>query len=514
MSFSLAPRTVVAWLVGLALFTSPAARAQPKGGGPNYLLHEFRHSNLVWAVTFSPDGKTIAGGAEDRVILTWDIATGKQLQKMNADGSVCLVWSPDGKLLASAPGGGARKHDPQLWDPATGKEVRRCVGHTEICYFIAFSPDSKLLASASVDRTVRLWDVATAKEVRSMRGHTNTVLRVAYSPDGKTIASVSDDQTVRLWDAATGKEKLVMTGHSGQVLAVNFSPDSRLVVSGGGDGTVRLWDVSSGREVRRFTSPTPQQVATVCFSRDGRNVAAGMANGTASLIEVATGRERWPFRANPSHVYSVTFSPDGKTLATGGGDCMVRLWDYTAPGRDTKPETGAFTDEALTRLWRDLGSDNAGTAYAAVGTLAGAGDGAGVRWIKDKLKPAAGPAKAAASAEKIPQLIADLDDDDFEVREKASAALRMLDRIPEAAMRKAVVGTKSAEVKQRLEKLLERLDSTTIPPEELLAIRAVEVLERVGSAEAKEVLRGLAKGHESARLTQEAKAALGRISPR
>jgi hypothetical protein len=514
MSFSLAPRTVVAWLFGLALFSAPAARAQPKAAGADYLLHEFKHSNLVWAVAFSPDGKTIAGGGEDRVILTWEIATGKQLHRMSAVGSVCLAWSPDGKWLASAPGGGALKNDPQLWDPATGKEVRRCVGHTNTCYFVAFSPDSKLLASASVDRTIRLWDVATAKEVRSMQGHTNNVLRVAYSPDGKTIASVSDDQTVRLWDAATGKEKFVMTGHGGQVLAVNFSPDSRLVASGGSDGTVRLWAVSSGREIRRFTNPTPLQIATVCFSRDGRNVAAGMANGTVALIEVATGRERWPFRANPSHIYNVTFSPDGKTLATGGGDGMVRLWDYTAPGRDSKPSSGEFTDEALTRLWRDLGGDNAGPAYAAIGTLAGAGDGVGVPWIKDKMKPAVGPAKAATSAEKIARLIADLDDDDFEVREKASAALRMLDRVPEAAMRKAVVGTKSAEVKQRLEKLLGRLDSTTIPPEELLAIRAVEVLERVGSAEAKEVLRGLAKGHESARLTQEAKAALGRISPR
>jgi tricorn protease-like protein len=514
MSPSLGPRTFVAGLIGLALLSAPAARAQPKGGGANFVLREFKHSNLVWAVAYSPDGKTIAGGGEDRVILTWETATGKPLQKMTADGSVCLAWSPDGKLLASAPGGGSPKHDPQLWDPATGKEVRRCTGHTAICYFVAFSPDGKLLASASVDKTVRLWDVATAKETRSLQGHTNNVLRVAYSPDGKTVASVSDDQTVRLWVAAAGKEKFVMNGHSGQVLAVNFSADSRLVASGGSDGTVRIWDVTSGREVRRFTKAPAQQVATVCFSPDGRSVAAGLADGTVALVEVATGRERWPFRANPKHIYSVTFSPDGKTLAAGGGDGMVRLWDYMAPGRDSKPASGAFTDEGLAALWRSLGGDDASTAYAAVGTLAESGDGVGVRWIKGKMKPAAGPAKAAATAEQIARLIADLDDDEFEVREKASAALRLLDRAPEAAMRKAAEGTKSAEVKRRLEKLLDRLDSTVLPPEELLAIRAVEVLERVGSAEAKEVLRGLAKGYESARLTREAQAALGRISPK
>jgi Tol biopolymer transport system component len=506
-------RRFVAWLIGAALLAAPAARAQPAGGKSDVPTRVFKHSNLVWSVVFSPDGKTIAAGGEDKVILLWDAATGKELQKITANGCVCLAWSPDGKLLASGPGGASKVHDPQLWDPATGKEVRRCTGHANICYNVAFSPDGKLLASASVDRTVRLWDVGTGKGVRVLTGHTSNVLRLAYAPDGKTVASVGDDQTVRLWDAATGKEKYVMSGHAGQVLAVAFSPDSRLVASGGGDGTVRLWDASSGRELRRFATTPPLQVASVCFSRDGRSVAAGLANGHAALIEVATGRERWSFSDGPSHVYSVTFAPDGKTLATGGGDHTVRLWNYTAPGRDRQPQSGTFTDEALGALWRNLGGDDAGAAYTAIGTLAGAADGAGVRWIKGKLKPAAGPAKAP-TPEQIARLIADLDDDEFEVREKASAALRALDRAAEAPMRKALAETKSAEVKQRLERLLERLERTTIPPEELLAIQAVEVLERVGSAEAKDVLRGLAKGDESARLTQEAKAALGRLSAR
>jgi Tol biopolymer transport system component len=513
MSPSARCRWFVAWLIGAALLPAPASLAQPAGGKAKFLTREFKHGNLVWSVVFSPDGKTIAAGGEDKVILLWDAATGKEIQKITANGCVCLAWSPDGKLLASGPGGASKVHDPQLWDPATGKEVRRCTGHDNICYFVAFSPDGKLLASASVDRTVRLWDVGTGKGARTLVGHTSNVLRVAYAPDGKTVASVGDDQTVRLWDAATGKEKYVMSGHAGQVLAVAFSPDSRLVASGGGDGTVRLWDLSSGREVRRFTTAPPLQVASLCFSRDGRCVAAGLANGHAALIEVATGRERWSFSAGPSHVYAVTFAPDGKTLATGGGDHVVRLWDYTAPGRDSQPQSGTFTDEALTALWRTLGGDDAGAAYTALGTLVGAGDAAGVRWIKGKLKSAAGPAKAA-TPEQIARMIADLDDDDYEVREKASAGLRTLDRTAEAPMRKALTETKSAEVRQRLERLLERLDRTTIPPEELLAIRAVEVLERVGSAEAKDVLRALTKGDESARLTQEAQAALGRMSPR
>jgi hypothetical protein len=505
----------------VAVLAVPCA-ADDANGRPNpkpanaakYLLREFRHSDHVWTVAYSPDGKVLAAGGEDRVIRTWDAATGKELLKISANGCVCVAFSPDGKVLASAPGGAAQVHEPQLWDPATGKELRRCKGHANICYFVAFSPDGKQLASASVDQTVRLWETASGKEARALRGHTSNVLRVAISPDGKSVASVSDDQTVRLWDAATGKERHVMSGHSGQVLAVNFSPDSSLMASGGGDGTLRLWDVRSGREVRQCLTNRTQMVSSVCFSRDGHSLAAALGSGRVALIEVATGRERWSFDDSTKHVYSVCFSPDGKTLASGGADGLVRQWDYLAPGRDDQPKAGELSEKELDALWRKLGGDDAAAAYSAIGTLAGARHGEGVHWIRRQLKPAPVVAKGAVSAERIAKLIADLDDDDFEVREKASAGLRILDKAAESAMRQALEKTKSAEVRNRLEKLLERLDNHSIPPEELLVIRAVEILERAGGGEAVDVLRGLAKGAESARLTREARAALARLSAR
>jgi hypothetical protein len=514
MSTASLPSALAALLTLAGLASAFGADQTGAAGGPKYALREFKHGGIVWAVAFSPDGQVIAGGGDDRVIQLWDGATGKSLRKITADGAVCLAFSPDGKLLASAPGGGAPRHDPQIWDAATGQEVRRCAGHSSVCYFVAFSPDGKLLASASVDQTVKLWDVATGKEVRTSRGHQNTVLRVAFAPDGKTLASVSDDHTVRLWDVATGRELKVLNGHSGQVLAVNLSPDGRLIASGGGDGTLRLWDVSSGKQVRQFTARPTQQVSSVAFSRDGRSVAAGLGNKSVALIEVLTGGERYTFDGHQGHVYSVAFSPDGKALASGGGDGSVRLWDYKAPGRDAAPDSGRLGEGELAPLWQSLMADDAGRAYRAIGTLAGTRGDEVVAWMKPRLKPAAAPAKAVADEKRIARLIADLDDDDFEVREKASESLRQLNELAGPAMRQALEKTSSAEVRRRLERLLERLDNAPVSAEELLAVRGVEVLERIGSPAATEMLQGLAKGHESARLTREAKAALERLSGR
>ena len=153
-----------------------------------------------------------------------------------------LAYSPDGTRLAVASSIGI-----WLYDTATGQEVALLTGHSSWVLSVAFSPDSRTLASGSSDETIRLWDAVTGAEQRTLTGHSDWVWSVAFSPDGRTIASGSRDGTIRLWDAGMGEEKRTLMGHSGGVLSVAFSPDGRTIASGSGDDTIRLWDAETGR---------------------------------------------------------------------------------------------------------------------------------------------------------------------------------------------------------------------------------------------------------------------------
>ncbi len=176
-----------------------------------------------------------------------------------------VSFSPDGKLLATASGDNTVK----LWDASTGKEIKTLTGHTNSVNGVSFSPDGKLLATASGDNTVKLWDASTGKEIKTLTGHTNWVNGVSFSPDGKLLATASGDNTVKLWDLSTGKVIKMLTEHTNSVNGVSFSPDGKLLATTSGDNTVKLWDASTGKEIKTLTGHT-NSVNGVSFSPDGK----------------------------------------------------------------------------------------------------------------------------------------------------------------------------------------------------------------------------------------------------
>ncbi|MFC5214396.1 AAA family ATPase [Streptomyces coerulescens] len=219
-------------------------------------------------------------------------------------------------------------------------------GHTGAVYLTSFSPDGRLLATASYDRTVRLWDVADRDRPKPLgkplTGHRSWVSSAVFSPDGRTLASAADDGTVRLWDVTRPSRPrpigAPLTGHKGTIYLVAFSPDGRTLASVSEDRTVRLWNVADPKRPKALATLAEADAAvrSVAFSPDGDTLAAGGDDDTIRLWDVTAPDRPEQLATLGGHtdlVHSVAFSPDGRTLASGSADDTIRLWDVADPRR-------------------------------------------------------------------------------------------------------------------------------------------------------------------------------------
>ncbi|MGW5478566.1 nSTAND1 domain-containing NTPase [Streptomyces sp. NPDC004008] len=217
-------------------------------------------------------------------------------------------------------------------------------GHHGAVYLTSFSPDGKLLATASYDRTVRLWNVADRSRPeplgKPLTGHTSWVSSAVFSPDGHTLASAGDDGTIRLWDVTDPARPASLgdplPGHQGTIYLIAFSPDGHTLASAGEDRSVRLWNVADPRKPKPLASLGGHTAAVRCvaFSPDGRTLAAGGDDDTIQLWNMADPRRPGRLRTLTGHtdlVHSVAFSPDGQTLASGSADDTIRLWNVSDP---------------------------------------------------------------------------------------------------------------------------------------------------------------------------------------
>jgi hypothetical protein len=202
----------------------------------------------------------------------------------------------------------------------------------------------------------------------------------------------------------------------------------------------------------------------------------------------------------------LSFSHDGKLLASGSSDRTIVIWDLFRPFDDERAiaQRPQHTDA---EYWKDLANDDAAQAYRAMCGLANSKSSA--PFLRQHLQPT-----PSADPKRLTQLIADLDSDQFAVRKKAGEELEKLEELAKPAMEKALSGQPRLELRRRLEQLLDRLEGPITSPEQLRVLRAIEVLEHIGSAEARGVLENLAGGAPEARVTQEAKASLGRLTKR
>jgi WD40 repeat protein len=490
--------------------------------------------SAVYAVCYPPDGKALTSLGSDGTVRVWEAVTGKETGRMRLpDGIQTAVLSPDGRTAASA-GLDGKVH----WsDVLTGRELGTLQTPLTGALRLAFSPDGKTLAAGSAGGPAMwLYDVASAKETRvlSPRGEDemNPAASVAhyyrvvpppvFSRDGKRVATPGR-AALHVWDAVAGQElQRLPLPEARAVGGAAFAPDGRSVALDMLDGTVVIFEVASGRQRRRFQSGPPivpvrlggslarkgaplaaVDPALLLFSPDGRLLAHSRGQDVM-LWDVGSGQEFCRWEGHGGAVFAGAFTPDGKSLATASADTSVLVWDVTAPP-PAAAKSREWTADERTAAWNGLADSDAAKAFDAVLALAAA-PGMAVPLLSEHLKPA-----EAAAAGRVERLVADLNSDQFAVRRAADDELQKLGLLAVPALKKALDGRPGPEASRRIDALLGQASDINLSLESLRLLRAVEALERMRTAEARQLLKTLAAGAPGAMLTETARSSVERL---
>jgi WD40 repeat protein len=489
------------------------------------------HEASVGTVAFTASGKVLVTIGWDCSIRGWDVASGKQLWQerqgpgdVNAEPALWASCSPDGKSVYAALSATTLGE----WETLNGRRIRTLSwGNVQITS-CSLHPDGKRLVVETLDgegsRVLRLCDTATGKELRSiphpegLHGDFTPVPgRLAWSPDGTVIAATDYDKAIHFLDVNRGKELRrirAVYGPNSMVAAVAFSPNGAFLASCGGvapfggsrtassprENTIRLWDVASGRQLLQLPGHTAF-VRSIAYSPDAKMLVSGSDDGTIRVWELASYKEIFKFHDFANPVSCVAISPHADFIASAMRDGNAYIWSL-APSEDLS-SSGTIAGDHLARLWEHLAGPDTLRAYCALHAFAFGGDEA-VAFLRDRLESA-----VRVSPERLREFILDLDSDNFARRERANEYLAGLGPQAEAVLRKVAAGAPSPEVRIRISHLLKALDSWAVTdPNTLRSLRSVWVLQRIGTPQARTVIKNLAGGAPEARITQEAQASL------
>ena len=272
-----------------------------------------RHTTRVNSIAYSPDGETIAtgGGHRDNTVRLWDTQTGQNIftSRIQTKWGTFVIFSPDGTTYAAA----AADNTVHLWNGKTGNHKITLTGHTKQVACAAYSPDSSTIATGSYDGTIRLWDVTTGTHQTTLTSDEESVTSIGYSPDGNTIVCGTGNGDVQFWDTRTMKRKSTFTGHTKRTKSVVYSPDGNIIATASSDGTVRLWDAATGKPKAILTGY--MHINAAAYAPDSQTIVTGNQDGKVHFWDVSTGALKNTFTGDRGIIFDITYAPDGKTIA-------------------------------------------------------------------------------------------------------------------------------------------------------------------------------------------------------
>lgn len=510
--------------------------------------------SLTWCVALGPDGQR----ETDSKVPVIEVKA-KHVLKFK-EKPYSFSFSHDGKRFAANDGSCA-----VVWDTATWQQI---VVHTEVnkqlVHGVRLSPDGGFLAfTTGSSYEIHLLDVASGKVLRTLTGQDGNIYPT-FSPNGKIIATTNHQNGVRLWDVGTGMALGNFSSNIKKIQSIAFSQDSASLAVATERGVVHFLDVKNGKEIRQFSPADPalKSAADLAFSPDGHYMAlAAHRTNAITVWDMYTAKLCWqlewpesrPFieeqRRNPGlivsnpGIWALAFTADNRSLLVACADDRIRAWEMSTgrlryqveqsvgylaiaqAGRliatfRGEPESRdvsildfptcmlprlSSTRCNLEKAWSDLDANDAGEAYQRMGELIACEEGA-LPFLDKRL-----PTAESVNSSILEGLIRDLDDDLFEIRERARQRLASLGEIPKSALTEALARKPSSEARRQIKALLDVLEA---PPtgERLRQLRAVEILERIDSPDSHHVLTRLAGGNPTALLTQQAKSALKRLN--
>jgi RNA polymerase sigma factor (sigma-70 family) len=474
-------------------------------------------------IVYSRDGLHVATAEKETsgMIRVWDTKSGRlvfQAGDQQRGSQNALAFNPKGNILVAA-----YSSEIVFWEVKTGKVSRTFAAKGPIT--LAMAPDGKKLVSCDEDRTIRIRDLTNGKELLNFRaGENNPKAQVrfsrrdiAFSSDLRLAATAEtsspdpEQALIQIWDLSTGKEwKRFGRGGRGAI-QLAFSPDGRTLLETTGTKSMYLWEVASGEQ--RQAVAMARFAYSAAYSPDNRHIALGERDQRTLLgpkaagfeipihiYDVASNRFVSTLHGHEGTVTSLSFSLDGRFLASGSTDMTGLVWNMATISGSIAPIW--LTAKERSACWADL-AGTAKDAFSSMWKLVA--DKEAVNFLRENLPPAAAP----VSHKEIQKLVADLASDQVAVRTQAAKEMTKIGPPAEEELRKALIPGLPLETHRRVEEVLRALVS-----QQLRSVRAIEVLESINTQATRQLLEALAKGHEGVWQTREAKISLERMANR